>query len=280
MVLETVYFLSVLILSSFAGLIGSLLGLGGGFIIVPGLNLLFDIPIHLAIATSFLGVLVTSNSSSLIYIKNRMTNIRLASILESGAVVGTIIGASISLAIDKNLISIIFSIALFYTAYSMNKKKNRVEHYNNKSVSKTELNGKYFEISQNKTIEYSIKNIKKGISFSFFGGIFSGLLGIGGGTIFVPIMNKIMGVPLKVSIATSSFIIGITSFIGALVFLKYGFFDPVLAAPTIIGMFIGAQIGPRINQYIKKDLLLKIFIGVLIYIAIRMLLNGLQLKLI
>tara|TARA_B000000460_G_scaffold245223_1_gene216578 strand:+ start:62 stop:898 length:837 start_codon:yes stop_codon:yes gene_type:complete len=278
--LETVYFLSVLILSSFAGLIGSLLGLGGGFIIVPGLNLLFDIPIHLAIATSFLGVLVTSNSSSLIYIKNRMTNIRLASILESGAIVGTIIGATISLSINKDLLSIIFSIALFYTAYNMNKKKNQVEHYNNKSISRNELNGEYFETSQNKIIKYSIKNIKKGISFSFFGGIFSGLLGIGGGAIFVPIMNKIMRVPLKVSIATSSFIIGITSFIGALVFLKEGFFDPVLAAPTIIGMFIGAQIGPRINQYIKKDLLLKIFIGVLIYIAIRMLLNGLQLKLI
>lgn len=278
--METVYFLSVLILSSLSGLIGSLLGLGGGFIIVPGLNLLFDIPIHLAIATSFLGVLVTSNSASLIYIKNRITNIRLASILESGAIIGTIIGASISLSINRDLLSIIFSIALFYTAYSMNKKKNEIKNYNNKSVSKTELNGKYFDTSQNKTIKYSIKNIKKGISFSFFGGIFSGLLGVGGGSIFVPIMNRIMGIPLKVSIATSSFIIGITSFIGALVFLRDGFFDPVLAAPTIIGMFIGAQIGPRINQYIKKELLLKIFSVILIYIAIRMLLNGLQLKLI
>ena len=278
--MEILFFVYILSTSFIAGIIGSLLGLGGGIILVPALTILFDMPIHEAIGLSFIGVLVNSSSSSLVYIKNGITDIRLSSILEIGAAIGSIIGAYTALLMESNILSIIFGIVLGYVAIDMYRKTRTMKENNIKRELNSGEKREYFEESTKKMVKYSLLRKKEGIILSSVGGIFAGLLGVGGGAIFVPIMNRIMNVPIKVAIATSSFIIGITSFIGALVFLKYGFFDPVLAAPTIIGMFIGAQIGPRINQYIKKDLLLKIFIGVLIYIAIRMLLNGLQLKLI
>ena len=278
--MEILFFVYILSTSFIAGIIGSLLGLGGGIILVPALTILFDMPIHEAIGLSFIGVLVNSSSSSLVYIKNGITDIRLSSILEIGAAIGSIIGAYTALLMESNILSIIFGIVLGYVAIDMYRKTRTMKENNIKRELNSGEKREYFEESTKKMVKYSLLRKKEGIILSSVGGIFAGLLGVGGGAIFVPIMNRIMNVPIKVAIATSSFIIGITSFIGALVFLKYGFFDPVLAAPTIIGMFIGAQIGPGINQYIKKDLLLKIFIGVLIYIAIRMLLNGLQLKLI
>ena len=132
--MEILFFLYILSTSFVAGIIGSLLGLGGGIILVPALTILFNIPIHEAIGVSFIGVLVNSSSSSLVYIKNRITDIELSSFLELGAVIGSITGAYVALSVNSNILSIIFGIVLGYVAINMYKKIR-----NNKESNYTEL---------------------------------------------------------------------------------------------------------------------------------------------
>lgn len=277
--MEILFFLYILSTSFVAGIIGSLLGLGGGIILVPALTILFNIPIHEAIGVSFIGVLVNSSSSSLVYIKNRITDIELSSFLELGAVIGSITGAYVALSVNSNILSIIFGIVLGYVAINMYKKIR-----NNKESNYTELKSEdkreYFEESTKTIVTYSITKKKEGIILSSIGGIFAGLLGLGGGAIFVPIMNRIMNVPIKVAIATSSFMIGVTSLVGALIFFNNGLINIEIISPIILGIFFGSQIGSRINKVINKKLLTNIFIVVIIYIALRMILNGLEVNVI
>ena len=275
--MDILLFVYILSTSFIAGIIGSLLGLGGGIILVPALTILFDMPMHEAIGVSFIGVLVNSSSSSLVYIKNRITDMRLSSILELGAVTGSIIGAYAALLIDSNVLSAVFGVVLGYVAIDMYRKlKKNSEDNNIKSRSDDER--EYFDESTNKTITYSVIREKEGAILSIIGGIFSGLLGLGGGAIFVPIMNRIMKVPIKVAIATSSFMIGVTSLVGALIFFNNGFIDITIVPPIILGIFFGAQIGSRINKTIDKQILTNIFCLVLIYIAVRMIVNGLEIE--
>tara|TARA_Y100000590_G_scaffold66244_1_gene71712 strand:- start:11684 stop:12523 length:840 start_codon:yes stop_codon:yes gene_type:complete len=274
---EILLFVYILSTSFIAGIIGSLLGLGGGIILVPALTILFDLPIHQAIGVSFIGVLVNSSSSSIVYIKNRITDLRLSSILELGAVTGSIIGAYAALQIDSSILSVIFGIVLGYIAINM-YVKSRKNLENNNIESKSNDERKYFDESTNEIITYSVKREKEGTIISVIGGIFSGLLGLGGGAIFVPIMNRIMNIPIKVAIATSSFMIGVTSLVGALIFFNNGLIDVTLVSPIILGIFFGAQIGSRINKVIDKQILTNIFCIVLIYIALRMIINGLEIE--
>tara|TARA_B100000949_G_C14286369_1_gene454437 strand:+ start:963 stop:1811 length:849 start_codon:yes stop_codon:yes gene_type:complete len=275
---ELLFFVYILSTSFIAGIIGSLLGLGGGIILVPALTILFDMPIHEAIGLSFIGVLVNSSSSSLVYIKNGITDIRLSSILEIGAVIGSIIGAYTALSIDSNVLSIIFGIVLGYVSIDMYRKTRTMKENHIKRELNSGEEREYFEESTKKMVKYSLLRKKEGIILSSVGGIFAGLLGVGGGAIFVPIMNRIMNVPIKVAIATSSFMIGVTSLVGMLIFFNNGFIDVRIISPIIIGIFFGAQIGSRINMVINKRLLTNIFILVIIYIAFRMVTNGLEIE--
>tara|TARA_B100001750_G_scaffold103487_1_gene81866 strand:- start:343 stop:1182 length:840 start_codon:yes stop_codon:yes gene_type:complete len=274
---EILLFVYILSTSFIAGIIGSLLGLGGGIILVPALTILFNIPIHEAIGVSFIGVLVNSSSSSLVYIKNRITDMRLSSILELGAVTGSIIGAYTALLIESNILSTIFGIVLGYIAIDMYRKLKKNSVNNNRELESGDER-EYFDESTNETIKYYVTREKEGTILSIIGGVFAGLLGLGGGAIFVPIMNRIMKVPIKVAIATSSFMIGITSLVGALIFFNNGFIDVAIASPIILGIFFGAQIGSRVNKVIDKKILTNIFCLVLIYIALRMIINGLEIE--
>ena len=275
--MEILLFVYILSTSFIAGIIGSLLGLGGGIILVPALTILFNIPIHEAIGVSFIGVLVNSSSSSLVYIKNRITDMRLSSILELGAVTGSIIGAYTALLIESNILSTIFGIVLGYIAIDMYRKLKKNSVNNNRELESGDER-EYFDESTNETIKYYVTREKEGTILSIIGGVFAGLLGLGGGAIFVPIMNRIMNVPIKVAIATSSFMIGITSLVGALIFFNNGFIDVAIASPIILGIFFGAQIGSRVNKVIDKKILTNIFCLVLIYIAVRMIINGLEIE--
>jgi uncharacterized membrane protein YfcA len=102
-------------------------------------------------------------------------------------------------------------------------------------------------------------------------GVASALLGIGGGLIKVPVMHVIMGVPLRVATATSNLMIGITASASAIIYLLRGGIDPYAAAPTAVGVFIGASIGSRVAARIDLRILRGLFVAILLYTAWQML---------
>jgi uncharacterized membrane protein YfcA len=184
--------LMLFVIGIVVGAFGSLLGLGGGILLIPLITTFLDVPIKTAIGTSALCVVATSNAAGAVYVGRGLTHNRLAMVLE----VATTAGA--------------------------------------------------------------------------FAGNISGLLGIGGGIIKVPIMSLVMGVPLRASIATSNFMIGITAATSAIIYYARGFIDPILAVPTALGVVAGAQIGTRLGGRLKSEKLKLVFQLVMLLFAINM----------
>jgi uncharacterized membrane protein YfcA len=121
---------------------------------------------------------------------------------------------------------------------------------------------------------YQIRNLGLGMIGSVGAGVASALLGIGGGLIKVPVMHVVMGIPLRVATATSNLMIGITASASAIIYLLRGGIDPYAAAPTAIGVFLGASLGSRIAGRINLLVLRGLFVAILLYTALQMLLRA------
>ena len=271
----------ILLLSFIAGIFGSILGLGGGIIITPALTLLFGIDIRYAIGASIVSVIATSSGAAVAYVRDKITNMRIGMFLEIATTIGAVTGAFISGLIDPKYLYIIFGILLFYSALAMLKKKNQelpegvIAH---PLANKLRLNGVYHDKVLKKYITYNVGGVYGGFGMMYVAGVISGLLGIGSGIFKVMAMDLFMKLPLKVSSATSNFMIGVTAAASAGVYLLRGDIDPKIAAPVALGVLIGATIGAKIMENLKSKTIRMIFIPVLIFVSIQMIIKGLGVK--
>jgi uncharacterized membrane protein YfcA len=129
------------------------------------------------------------------------------------------------------------------------------------------LANSYYDQNLDKVVTYKVTHTPAGLGASFFAGVLSSLLGIGGGIIKVPVMNLVMGLPMKAAIATSAFMIAITTTVGALIYYYHGYIDsPFIVAPLIIGVVIGARLGVELAQRARGILLRRIF-GAFLFLA-------------
>jgi len=253
-----------------AGLFGSVLGLGGGVLIIPMLTLVFGVPMKEAVGTSLICVIATSCGAASLYVKKHLADIRLGMTLELATTIGAIVGGLVAGIIKPEVLAILFSLLLFYVALSMIRKR---------AVGDPAKGGEQNQ-EGNSAIpkNYQITNLPLGMGASFFAGNISGLLGVGGGVIKVPTMYLLMGVPLKIATATSNFMIGVTATAGAFVYYARGEVDLFVSGSTMMGVFLGALIGSRILHLIKTEYLKKAFIIVLLYLSLEMLFKGLHLR--
>lgn len=268
-----------------AGLLGSMLGVGGGIVIVPLLTLALRLPIHVAIGSSLVAIVANSCTAAGIYTKARLTNVKLGLFLETATLPGAIIGGFAAAVIAPSILSVLFGVALIYTAYTMisNRystpedtppKDNSVKLTNTSNNLPSSLANSYYDQSLGKVVTYKAKHLAEGLGASFFAGVLSSLLGIGGGIVNVPVMNLVMGVPMKATIATSSFIIAITATVGALIYYYQGYLYPAIVAPLIISVVLGAILGTELTQRAKGTLLRRIFGAFLFITAVLMFLQA------
>lgn len=268
-------------ISIIAGLLGSILGLGGGIIITPVLTLFFGIDIKYAIGASIVSVIATSSGAAIAYIKDSITNIRIGMFLEIATTTGAITGAFLSGIISTKYLYFIFGILLLYSAIAMVKKgkdelpKDVPLH---PVAKKLKLNGEYYDKILQKQVEYNVTGVYGGLGMMYVAGVISGLLGIGSGIFKVMAMDLFMKLPLKVSSATSNFMIGVTAAASAGVYLLRGNIDPKISAPVALGVLFGATIGTRIMQNLKSKTIRKMFIPVLAYVSIEMIVKGFGVK--
>jgi uncharacterized membrane protein YfcA len=108
----------------------------------------------------------------------------------------------------------------------------------------------------------------------YVAGIVSGLLGIGSGALKVPAMDLAMGLPLKVSAATSNFMIGVTAAASAGVYFMRGDIDPFVAGPVAVGVLLGAQVGVRLLGRLESRSIRIVFVLLLLWVSVQMLLKG------
>ncbi len=247
-----------------AGLFGSVLGLGGGILIIPMLTLLFGLPMREAIGVSLVCVIATSSGAASLFVKRRLCDIRLGMTLELATTLGAVAGGVVAGIMDQRLLSVLFSGLLIYTACTMLRKEAETGH--------SDAANPMYE-------SYQMANLPVGMGASFFAGNVSGLLGVGGGIVKVPVMYVLMRVPLKTALATSNFMIGVTASAGAFVYFSRGEVQPLVAGSTMLGVFLGATAGSRLLPKIKAGSLKKAFIVVLVYLSFEMLFKGLGFRL-
>lgn len=271
------YFLLLFGSAVFAGAFGALLGLGGGIIIIPTLTLLFHIDIHYAIGASIVSVIATSSGAAATYVKEHLADMRLGMFLESATTSGAILGAFIGGLIAGTALYFIFAIVLIYSAVMMFRKRFLPEPPPAEPDAlsrRLRLSGQYYDAAANQTVVYNVTAVPVGFGLAMVAGGVSGLLGIGGGSLKVPAMDLFMRVPMKVSTATSNFMIGVTAATSAGVYFARGDIDPFIAAPVAMGVLAGTVIGTNVMQRLRSERLRLLFAIVLTITAVQMALKA------
>jgi len=265
------------LISIAAGVLGSLVGLGGGVVVVPVLTLLFHIDIRLAIGASIVSVIATSSGAAAAYVRERMTNLRAGMFLEIATTTGAITGAYLTTILPARGLFILFAVVLGYSAVAMYRKRHSaalltVSH--DRIANRLNLHGSYYDDAEHKEISYKVTGTKVGLSIMYVAGMVSALLGIGSGALKVPAMDLAMHLPMKVSTATSNFMIGVTAAASAGVYFARGQIDPIMAAPVAAGVLGGATFGSRILGRLESKTVRLVFVIVLIVISLEMLQRG------
>ena len=240
-----------------AGFVGAVLGLGGGLFIVPALTALFGLPLRTAVGASLLGIIATSVGVACTARPGRSADLSLAMRLELATTIGAIAGSLVAGIIPPPLLYGLFAIVVLATA-AYTAFKSRI-------ISAAHPDG-----------PSTIDCWPAGLAASAVAGTLSGMTGVGGGFLKVPVMFAVMHVPFATAAATSSFMVGITAATSASIYLARGDVHPLVAAPLCLGAIVGAAIGGSVAHRIPPAPLRRALVALLFAIAIEMAWKALQ----
>lgn len=272
-------FLFVVILflvSIFAGVFGSIVGLGGGVVIVPVLTLLLGVDIHFAIGASIVAIIGTSSGAASTYVKDKLTNLRVGMFLEIATTSGAIAGAALAAYVDSSALAFVFGLILLATLIPTVTRfgEDIPASPELKGLSKRlGLTGSYAE-TDGRVVHYNATRPEAGLFGMVIAGILSGLLGIGAGAFKVLSMDFAMKLPMKVSTTTSNFMIGVTAAASAGIYYARGDVNPLIVAPVAMGILIGAVVGAKLLVRTRNPTIRKVFAVVLGLVAVEMILSA------
>jgi hypothetical protein len=263
-----------------AGAFGSVLGLGGGLLIVPLLTIGFGLPLREAVGVSLVCVIVTSSASAGVYLQRRQANLRLGMVLELFTGIGAVIGGTIAFLVDERLLAGLFAVLVLYVAATLVRSARRPGAPVSADEATPEQDAIDLPDEDAATVDAdastlglapaAVGRLPFAAAASTGAGVLSALLGIGGGLVKVPLMHLSLGVPLRIATATSNLMVGITASTSAIVYLLRGGIDAYATGPTAIGVFVGASLGSRLGNRLDVRVLRLLFVAVLLYTAFEM----------
>ncbi len=251
------------------GVVGTLIGAGGGFIHVPVLIIFYGFSPQHAIGTSMAVVMLNAISGTFAYIAQKRIDYEIGLKYAFAASPGVLVGALLSQFFTVSSFSIIFSLLLMILSYYLFSGK---EFYVVRTKVAQAPNTRYLKDATGEEFSYA-PDMSVGFSASILIGIFSGLFGIGGGIIHVPLMYSVLGIPVHIATATSHFILAITSFLGFIVFVGLGYVDLDYAVLLGIGTIIGASFGARLSLKTHPYVIKKVIALCLFLLALRLLMD-------
>ena len=268
--------LLVFLISTTAGYLGALTGLGGGAVVTPALTLLLGVDIRYAIGASLVSVIATSSGAAAAYVREGYSNIRIGMFLEIATTFGALVGAFLAARTPTSVLAIIFGIVLLQSAWQ--SSRGPVLDVAAKKMDglavRLKLNGEY--PSGHGMEHYNVSNVKTGFGLMFGAGAISGLLGIGSGALKVIAMDQAMHIPFKVSTTTSNFMIGVTAAASAGIYLSRGYVVPGIAMPVMLGVLAGSMFGARHLVGARVHVLRLVFAIVVAALAVEMIVSGVR----
>jgi len=265
-----------------AGAAGAILGLGGGILLIPILTLFYGVDLHYAMGASIVSVIATSSGAAAAYLRTRLSNVRVGLFLALATVSGALVGAGLAGVVPVRALQLLLGLALGYSAFATMRQLH-VELPESPEPDllalRFGLEGTYYDAPLDREVKYRATRVRQGFLAMFGAGLLSGLLGIGSGAFKVLAMDYFMRLPMKVSTATSNFMIGVTSAATAGVYFARGDIHPLLATPVAVGVLAGAVLGTRLMARMRNTTVRKAFLPVLAYLAASMILRGLGVEL-
>jgi uncharacterized membrane protein YfcA len=261
-----------------AGGIGAMLGLGGGILLVPILTMFFGVNLHYAMGASLISVIATSSGAAAAYLRTGLSNIRIGLFLVMATTSGGLVGAALAGVVPPRALELVLGLALAYSAYVTMRRLHAefpAELPVDPLAMRLGLEGTYYDRRLDQEVKYRATHVRAGFMAMLGAGVLSGLLGIGSGAFKVLAMDYFMRLPMKVSTATSNFMIGITAAASAGVYFGRGDIHPVIAAPVAMGVLVGASLGTAVMARMRDTTVRKAFLPIIVYLAAAMILRGL-----
>ncbi len=270
--------LLLFIVTFILGIIAVLGGVGGGVLFVPIVGGFFPFNLDFVRGAGLLVALSGALAAGPGLLKRGLADLRLTIPLALIASTSAIIGAMIGLALPKNLVNILLGltilgiVVIMLTAkkseFSEIKKPDRLSQV-------LRIYGVYYEPTTGKEIEWKVHRTPIALLLFVIIGIMAGMFGLGAGWANVPVLNLLMGVPLKVAVSTSKFLLSITDTSAAWIYLNSGAIIPMIVVPSIIGIMLGSIVGVRVLAVTKPKIIRWIVIILLAFSGLRALLKGL-----
>jgi uncharacterized membrane protein YfcA len=250
------------------GALGALLGLGGGVFLVPLLALGLHLQPRTAVAASLVAVIASSSATTMVNVRRGLVNVPLAFTLLLITSIGSLAGGTIAQHISTRALYAIFSVTLFVVAIIVTSRSKTRNVIDDADLEVGLLGGHVEE--EGKTLGYVMKRVPLAMSVSLVAGAISGLLGVGGGVIQVPILNSFCGIPIRVAAATSAFMIGPTAAVSAFIYLGRGEMNPLITAAVALGSLPGSMLGAWLSKKMPVRSIKGVLATSLILVALRL----------
>jgi uncharacterized protein len=256
-----------------ASALGGALGMAGGIFIVPILTVVAGMDVRVAIGASIISVIACSCGSAASFLKQRLTNVRLAIVLEIATTLGAASGVLLSGAVPVPVLYAIFAAVLLVSTWQMLMRRGGAPAPSLGGPARgweRRLDSVYPERAFGGDVAYKVERLPAGLALMYGAGLLSALLGIGSGVLKIPAMDTALRLPIKVSSATSNFMIGVTAAASAGAYFMRGEIVPAIAGPVALGSVVGAILGARLLAFISPNWLRVVFVAVLLVLAIEM----------
>jgi uncharacterized protein len=266
-------------------MLGGLLGMASGIFIVPVLTMFAGVEIHTAIGASLISVIACSCGGAAPFLKERLTHVRLAILLEVATTFGALCGVFLAGLIQTQYLYLIFALILLLSAQQMLARRGEAvsppaggagnsvragDSVGGGGWAVLRLDSSYPDRALGRDIGYSVQRLPLGMTLMYGAGLISALLGIGSGVLKIPAMDTALRLPIKVSTATSNFMIGVTAAASAGAYFARGEIITAVAAPIALGSVLGAIFGARILMGLSNDKLRIMFVAILTILAVQM----------
>lgn len=270
--------LLLFIFSFILGILAVLAGVGGGVLFVPLVSSFFPFHIDFVRGAGLFVALTGALAAGPGLLKQGFADLRLSIPMALIASTCAIIGALVGLKLPANIVQILLGLTIIFIVIIMAiaKKSEFPEVKESDKLSQIlQISGIFYDPSIGKEVEWKIHRTPIGLGFFILIGIIAGLFGLGAGWANVPVLNLILGAPIKVAVATSKFLLSITDTSAAWVYLNSGAVLPMIVVPSVLGIMLGSIVGVKILAITKPKIVKWIVILVLGFAGIRALLKGL-----
>jgi uncharacterized protein len=257
-----------------ASALGGMLGMAGGIFLVPILTAFGRLDIHTAIGASIVSVIACSCASAKSFLEAHLTNVRLALVLEIATTSGALTGVLLSHELPVSYLFLAFALVLLLSAQQMLPRHRNRDCPLSSGQDRHSFDSSYPDPAFGRQIEYQVRHIPLGMTLMYGAGLVSALLGIGSGVLKVPAMDTALRLPIKVSSATSSFMIGVTAAASAGAYFVLGNVVSSIAGPVVLGSVIGSFAGARILLAVSNDRIRVLFVAVLVLLAAQMIMQS------